>query len=178
MIFSVRRRSFFIATIALWFATSLSAQNDGGWKNASGDRYGGAAESTTNNPFAATAGNQGAPAAAPRGAGDITPIGGGLAPVAPAQPAPRSPKAAARCPTTRARCGASTTFARTRSASAPPPDPSRRSSTGSSAKPATKRGTPIRSACSAPTAKCSASTTRRRCKPSWPTSSTASSTPS
>ena len=81
MIFSVGRRSFFIATIALWFATTLSAQNDGGWKNASGDRYGGGAESTTNSPFAATAGNQVAPAAAPRGAGDITPIGGGLAPV-------------------------------------------------------------------------------------------------
>jgi hypothetical protein len=82
MILSLHRRSFVIANISLAIVTTtLHAQNDGGWKNASGDRYGGAGESTTNNPFAATAGNQGAAAAAPRGAGDITPIGSGLAPV-------------------------------------------------------------------------------------------------
>ena len=119
MIFSVGRRSFFIATIALWFATTLSAQNDGGWKNAGGDRYGSAAESTANNPFAATAGNQAGAGCQPHAVPATSrPLAAAWHQSVPAQPAPRSPRAAARCPTTRARCGASTTFARTRSASA------------------------------------------------------------
>ena len=50
-----------------------------------------------------------------------------------------------------------------------------RSSTGSSARPVTKRGTRRRSASSRPIARRSASTTRRRCSRWWPTSSTASS---
>ena len=54
--------------------------------------------------------------------------------------------------------------------------PSKPSSIGSCAKPVTKPGIPIRSACSARITTCSASITRPRCRRSSPISSTASST--
>jgi hypothetical protein len=83
MILYLHRRPLFVATITLViFPTTLHAQNEGGWKNAGGDRYGSAAESTANSPFAA-AGNAPAPAPGARAAGDITPVDGGLAPVSP-----------------------------------------------------------------------------------------------
>ena len=73
------------------------------------------------------------------------------------------------CPTTPARSGANTTSVPTRPASRAPSGPSRRSSTGFSARRATRRGTPSRWASSASATARSASTIRPKCRRSWPT---------
>ena len=85
----------------------------------------------------------------------------------PASPTPdRScrPPARSRCPTTPARSGATTTSAPTRRGSRARSGPNKPSSTGFSARRATRRGTPSRWASSAPATARFASTTRPKCR--------------
>ena len=81
----------------------------------------------------------------------------------------------ALCPMTTDSSGANTTSAPTRPASPRPIGRSRRSSIRSSARPATRHGTREPLAILSATRERSASITRPRCRPWWPTSSTASS---
>ncbi len=84
-----RKCNFLIAAVLSATITApLPAQNGGGWKAtaSAGERYNGA-QDQHKSPFAAAANNQPTAGAATRtsapGAGEITPVGGGLAPVNP-----------------------------------------------------------------------------------------------
>jgi hypothetical protein len=83
MILPSRPTSISIAlVVVLSFAMAAKAQNDGGWKNSAGsDRYGGADNGASTSPPGGDANAQPATNASSRASNDVTPIGGGLAPV-------------------------------------------------------------------------------------------------
>ncbi len=147
-IFTRVAAALLIAGIAL----PALAQKDSGWKSSSPgtDRYSAASGDQKKSPFATAPSNPSA-AAAPANSqpsNEITPVGGGLAPVNQAVSHAHVTKGSGALPKDKARCGASTT-SRPYTSARQQHRPSRAdaSSTGSSARPATRPGTRSRSVC-------------------------------